>query len=224
MFIETVAKLRPKYMIMENVEGLLLGEAWKYVQEIYRQLKAAGYRTKHWLCKGENMGVPQTRHRVFFVAVRDDVEFDLQYLDMTFNYEPVPYGEIKQGVGRILNPNSKYYSLLGKAQPGDKDLADIKRRIGEKESGFSDVLARDSEVLPTIKANLSIYVAETRSVISIQDIIHAQTFPEDYDFVKHTENNAGYICGMSVPPVMIKRIVQRLIDAGAFSYKEAGDK
>ena len=205
VFIETVAKLRPKVMIMENVEGLLLGEAWKYVQEIYRQLKQAGYKVKHWLCKGENMGVPQTRHRVFFVALREDVYFDLNDLDMSFNYEPVTYGEIKQGVGRILNPNSKYYSLLGEAQPGDKDFADIKRRRGEKESGFSDVLACNSEVLPTIKANLSIYVAETRSVISIQDIIHAQTFPEDYDFVKHTENNAAYICGMSVPPVMIKR-------------------
>lgn len=31
IFIETVKKLKPKVMIMENVEGLLLGEAWSYV-------------------------------------------------------------------------------------------------------------------------------------------------------------------------------------------------
>ena len=31
VFIETVAKLKPKVAIMENVEGLMLGNAWKYV-------------------------------------------------------------------------------------------------------------------------------------------------------------------------------------------------
>ena len=38
VFIDTVAKLRPKVMIMENVEGLIKGEAWSYVQKIYKQL------------------------------------------------------------------------------------------------------------------------------------------------------------------------------------------
>ena len=73
VFIETVAKLKPRCVIMENVEGLLLGEAWSYVQEIYRQFKEIGYEVGHWLLKGENMGVPQKRHRVFFIALRNDV-------------------------------------------------------------------------------------------------------------------------------------------------------
>lgn len=73
VFIETVAKLKPKVMIMENVEGLLLGEAWGYVQRIYKELKDIGYEVGHWLLKGEKMGVPQTRHRVFFIALRNDV-------------------------------------------------------------------------------------------------------------------------------------------------------
>ena len=65
VFIETVEKLRPRCVILENVEGLIMGEAWGYVQEIYKRLKKAGYKVHHWLLKGENMGVPQTRHRVF---------------------------------------------------------------------------------------------------------------------------------------------------------------
>ena len=76
VFIDTVAKLKPKVMIMENVEGLILGDAWTYVQRIYKQLNAIGYKVKHWLLKGENMGVPQTRHRVFFVATRLDFDLD----------------------------------------------------------------------------------------------------------------------------------------------------
>ena len=73
VFIETVAKLKPKCVIMENVEGLLLGEAWNYVREIYRKFGEIGYEVGHWLLKGENMGVPQKRHRVFFIALRNDV-------------------------------------------------------------------------------------------------------------------------------------------------------
>jgi DNA (cytosine-5)-methyltransferase 1 len=73
VFIETVAKLKPKCVIMENVEGLIRGEAFNYVKKIYKQLNDAGYEVGHWLLKGEHMGVPQKRHRVFFIALRNDV-------------------------------------------------------------------------------------------------------------------------------------------------------
>ena len=73
VFIETVAKLKPKCVIMENVEGLIKGEAWSYVQRIYKGFGEIGYEVGHWLLKGEHMGVPQKRHRVFFIALRNDV-------------------------------------------------------------------------------------------------------------------------------------------------------
>lgn len=224
VFIETVAKLRPRVVIMENVEGLLLGEAWKYVQEIYLQLKSAGYKTKHCLCKGEYMGVPQKRHRVFFVALREDTVFDPQDLDMSFNYEPVTYGEIKAGIGDEIGHDSMEYRTLCLATPQDMDLADTYKRLGEKERRYSAKLIWDDSVCQTIVANLFHYRGVEKTKISVEDIIHAQTFPEDYDFGDRTYNNVAYICGMSVPPVMIKRIVQRLIESGVFSYKEAGVK
>lgn len=85
VFIDTVRKLKPKVVIMDNVEGLILGEAFSYVQRIYSEFKDAGYFVHHWLLKWEYMGVPQTRHRVFFVAVRADMEIDPSWLNMTFN-------------------------------------------------------------------------------------------------------------------------------------------
>lgn len=219
VFIETVAKLRPRFVIMENVEGLLLGEAWQYVQEIYKQLKAADYRTKHWLLKGEYMGIPQTRHRVFFICVRDDVCFNIDTLDMSFNYEPVTYGEIKSGVGDEIGHNTLEYRTLSLATPQDRNLADVYKRLGEKERRYSAAVLWDENICPTILAQLFHYRGVEKTKISVEDIIHAQTFPEDYDFSVRNHNNVAYICGMSVPPVMIKRIVQRMIDAGAFAYK-----
>lgn len=217
VFIETVAKLRPKVMIMENVEGLIKGEAWSYVQRIYKELNDIGYKVKHWLCKGEYMGVPQTRHRVFFIGLRNDIPFNLDRLDMTFNYEPVSYGEIKQGKGRSINKKTKLYNMLCKATHNDLRVSDIYLRLGEKEKCFGSKIAWEENVLQTITAKLDYSRGKEKETISTVDIIHAQTFPEDYNFINETWGEVAYICGMSVPPIMIKRIVNRLIESGIFN-------
>lgn len=213
VFIETVAKLKPKCVIMENVEGLLLGEAWTYVQEIYKQFKAAGYSVKHWLCKGEHMGVPQKRHRVFFIALRNDVAFDLEGLDMSFNYEPVLFGEVKEGIG--YNIKGRLHHLLTLALPEEKDMGEVTLRVEGKQSCFNQKIIHDDEVMRTIPAGHNcLWRFTEKTKISKQDIINCSTFPRDYDFIQNSFANVSYICGMSVPPVMIKRIVQRLIESG----------
>lgn len=219
VFIETVAKLKPKVVIMENVEGLLLGEAWQYVQKIYQQFNEIGYKLHHWLLKGENMGVPQTRHRVIFVAIREELDIDPRNLDMSFNYKPITYGEIKSGIGAEIRKDTQTYRLLRIATPSDLRISDVLARLGEKERCFGTKIAWEQNVLQTITANLEYLRGIERTRITIEDIISSQTFPQDYDFVNRTFNNVAYFCGMSVPPVMIKRVVTRLIEQGVFDYK-----
>lgn len=222
VFIETVAKLRPKVVIMENVEGLLLGNAWSYVQEIYRKLNDIGYKVIHKLLKGEEMGVPQTRHRVFFVATR--LDFDFEKLDLTFNYVPIVYGDIKEGELKPLGKDSKFYKLASIATIADKSIADTRVRLGEKGSAFQTLYIRDNMVVPTQRAKPDLIDIENIAYVSKETIRNAQTFPRDYKFDPDTYSNVGYICGMSVPPIMIKRIVTRLIESGLFNYKNLGDK
>lgn len=218
VFIDTAEKLKPKCVVMENVEGLLLGNAWSYVQKIYKQFKDIGYTVKHWLLKGEYMGIPQNRHRVFFIAVRNDIGFDLESLDMSFNYEPVTYGEIKEGKVKPLNKDSKFYNIASQANESDKSIADTRIRLGEKGSAFQTLYIRPHMVMPTQRAKPDTIDIAELSYISRETIRNAQTFPSDYDFVNNTYSNVGYICGMSVPPIMIKRIVTRLIESGVFNY------
>lgn len=227
VFIQTVKKLRPKVVIMENVEGLLLGEAWSYVQEIYKQFREAGYLLHHWLLKGETMGVPQTRHRVFFVGIRSDLMIDPLFLDMSFNYYPVTYGEIKSEFGEPFSEKGKagkFYQLLLTATKDDHSLCDIIVRNGGKATAFQQVIIHDDDVCPTIRASRGFdgYRWPEMTKTTAQDVINSQTFPQDYWF----GNNAGkgiisYICGMSVPPIMIKRIVTRLIEQGVFDYAKS---
>ena len=212
VFIETVAKLKPKVVVMENVEGLLKGEAWSYVQEIYRQFKEIGYKVKHWLLKGENMGVPQKRHRVFFIATR--LDFDFENLNMIFNYAPITFGEITDGTSD--ERTGKMHDIAANSIKGEKCLADTLVRMGEKYSMFGHRIIDEEDVVPTILSGHRDIWLRNGNGISKQDMISSQTFPQDFDFVSNSYGNVEYICGMSVPPIMIKRIVVRLLESGIF--------
>jgi DNA (cytosine-5)-methyltransferase 1 len=218
IFIDTVAKLRPYCVIMENVEGLIKGEAWSYVQRIYKQFNEIGYKVKHWLLNGENMGVPQSRHRVFFIALREDVDFDLYTLDMSFNYEPIPFKLVKEGNGGA--PSEKAKQLLRIAEPTDKNLGDVVKRTENRVSMFNIAIVWDDDICPTIH-NHGFYRGNDKVKFSLEDYRNTQTFPEDYQFESIAQ--ASYICGMSVPPIMIKRIVTRLIESGVFKRRINND-
>lgn len=209
VFIETVAKLSPKVVVMENVEGIMMADAWKYVQEIYKQFKEIGYHCQHFLMRGETMGVPQKRRRVFFIANRIGKE----NIDLSFDYKPVTYGEIKNGKGRSLDKNSKTYKLLCEAKHGEKDLGAAHERLYGKCSFFQSKILYDEDVVLTIRAKSNDFFSfEDKKGMSAEDIIRSQTFPIDYNFKNHTLNNISYVCGMSVPPLMTKRIAERIYE------------
>ena len=42
-----------------------------------------------------------------------------------------------------------------------------------------------------------------------EDIINCQTFPQDYDFM---DQRAQYVCGMSVPPVMMAHVAHEVYE------------
>lgn len=215
IFIETVDKLRPKVVIMENVEGLLLGEAFEYCRKIYKMFSDIGYKVRHKLLCGEDMGVPQKRHRVFFIATR--LNFDLEKIDLNFFYEPITYGEITSGDSD--ERNGKMHDIAAQSIKGEKNLADVLVRLGEKYSMFGHRIIDEEDIIPTILSGHRDIWLRNGNGISKGDIISAQTFPQDYDFGNNSYANVEYICGMSVPPIMIKRIVTRIIESGIFEVK-----
>lgn len=144
----------------------------------------------------------------------------MKQIDLKFNYSPITYGEIKTGGGVPLDKESKTYKLLEDAIPTDESLSDIVVRQSKRPSRFDDKISWNENVLHTIRAAGTHFRGEERTYISIEDIIYAQTFPEDYNFGNNTLGKVQYVCGMSVPPIMIKRIVQRIISSGVFNNSE----
>ena len=138
-------------------------------------------------------------------------------IDLSFNYEPITYGEIREGKGRPINKDTQTYEMLLKATPDDLRIADVFVRLGMKEKCFGAKIAWNDKVLQTLTAKLDYSRGVEKERITEKDIIHAQTFPEDYDFMSNSWHDVAYICGMSVPPIMIKRIVTKLIGMGVFN-------
>ena len=208
VFIETVNKLRPKMVVMENVEGLTKGNAWSYVQRIYKHFQEIGYQVHHWLLKGEKMGIPQKRHRVFFIATRLE-GVDLSKLDMSFLYKPIEFAKVKTDEGTpILSETLN--ELLSQVRYGDRNLENACLRLRGKPSFFNYCLVYDDQVAPTVTAHCNNIRWDNKSFLSRKDIISISTFPQDYDFMSDSIDAVSYICGMSVPPIMIKRIAERL--------------
>lgn len=215
IFIDTVAKLKPKTVIMENVEGLARGNALQYLNKVYDKFKSIGYQVRCYLLKGEEMGVPQKRHRVFFIATKD-LAFDYNNLDMNFNYEPVVYGTIKTGEHKPVNTDTKTHKVLCEVRDNETYLDRAYARLYGKPSWFQPYIIKDDVVLSTMRAkspDVFFKSNEDFYFINNDEVRNSQTFPQDYNF---DGNEIGYVCGMSVPPVMTKRIVERMLNAEMF--------
>ena len=61
--------------------------------------------------------------------------------------------------------------------------------------------------MQTIVSGSSLYRMCDGLLMTDKDIISCQTFPQDYDFMGQS---VQYICGMSVPPVMMAKISEQV--------------
>ena len=216
-FIDLARTLQPKVVIAENVKGMLIGEAVNYVIRIREELEEAGYYVQHFLLNAAKMGVPQRRERVFFLCLRKDIAepvleqatlFEkLPKIDMDFSGEEIPFGEIADEDGDPLQPS--VYKLWKHRKPGDITLAAACLRVRGKGSFFNHAFAYRDRICPTITAHAEMIMhVDTPRKLSKREVVLASTFPVDYDF---GEGKAwGYICGMSVPPVMMAQVAERV--------------
>ena len=71
--LELSEEIKPKVIIGENVDGLLAGETKIKLNEIVNTFEKIGYDVSYKILDASHFGVPQSRRRVIFIAVREDV-------------------------------------------------------------------------------------------------------------------------------------------------------
>ena len=207
-FIEVAKRLQPKIVIAENVKGIISGKAKGYVNEIIKDLNNAGYDVQIFLFNAARMGVPQARERVFFLGRRKDL--NLPEIKLNFNEPVIPFKTVRSKKGvEIVKDDSVAAKLLKHRKKSDKKLSHISQRIRRSDKGFTNLIYADEKPAGTLTAGGSLYRMYDGLKLSKQDIINCQTFPQDYDFGKES---AQYVCGMSVPPVMIANIASEIYE------------
>jgi len=72
-YVRLLRGLRPKILIMENVSGMVKGKMKLIFAEILKELKESGYHVSARLMNAMYYGVPQSRQRMIFVGVREDI-------------------------------------------------------------------------------------------------------------------------------------------------------
>jgi DNA (cytosine-5)-methyltransferase 1 len=96
-YLRVVKDLAPKWLVMENVTGLLSISGGALVRTISEEIANLGYAVEWRILRAEDYGVPQERRRVVFLANRIDA--------------PIRFPKIKYGAGLI--PFTTVWDAIG---------------------------------------------------------------------------------------------------------------
>ena len=76
-FLRIAEALKPRWLVLENVPGLLSSNKGLDFQRLLREMVASGYGGIAWRClDARYFGVPQRRRRIFIVARRAETSID----------------------------------------------------------------------------------------------------------------------------------------------------
>jgi len=77
-YVRLLRGLQPKVLVMENVSGMVKGKMKLIFVDILKDLKSSGYHVSARLMNAMYYGVPQSRQRMIFVGVREDLWNSIQ--------------------------------------------------------------------------------------------------------------------------------------------------
>ena len=100
--IRIVNKLKPKYVIWENVKNIISKKHIHNFNNYLEEMNRGGYTSYYQVLNAKNYGIPQNRERVFTVSIRND-------LNQTFEFPTKQ--ELKFKLKDLLEENvdEKYY-------------------------------------------------------------------------------------------------------------------
>lgn len=100
--LRIVEKVKPKYVIWENVKNLLSKKHRHNFDAYLEAMDKLGYHSQYQVLNAKDFGVPQNRERVFTVSIRNDLNVDFKF--------PEPQ-ELAIRLKDVLEPqvDEKYY-------------------------------------------------------------------------------------------------------------------
>ncbi|NCQ71716.1 MAG: DNA cytosine methyltransferase [Microcystis aeruginosa L111-01] len=127
-YIHALRTIKPKWFLMENVEGLLTADKGKYVYEAAVAFVRCGYQIRIEKVYAQEYGVPQRRKRVIIIGNRLGIDFKFpepqmltygrifRYSDVTLRHTiadlPKPSDNNREHLNYILQATSSWERYL----------------------------------------------------------------------------------------------------------------
>ena len=216
-YLDLVGRLRPKVAIAENVKGMIQGNAKGYVKMIMARFKELGYRPQLFLLNSADCGVPQKRERVFFCAIREDIE--APPLKLAPMHRWISAGEATQDLQVLTTdeikdtqPTTNVFARWELTSLGDNFQQANLKLTGKKESWFSRLRVDGAAPANTVTSHAAsdLYHWQVCRKFTIKELKRFSSFPDDYH--AKTDKIGKYMIGMSVPPKMTEQVARAVID------------
>lgn len=214
--VKVLKRYKPLWFMAENVGGLKSANEGKAFECIKKDLIDAGYRIYPNLYKFEEYGVPQARHRMIIVGIREDLPYDYKVpstekyrnVDVTcktaIEVPPIP----KDATNNELTKQSDtVVERLKHIKPGQNAFtADLPEelKLNVRGAKISQIYKRLDPTKPAYTVTGSggggthIYHYKEHRALTNRERARLQTFPDDYVFEGSKESVRKQI-GMAVP-------------------------
>ncbi|MCL6423680.1 DNA cytosine methyltransferase [Brachybacterium sp. JHP9] len=223
--VKALRMFRPAFFLAENVGGLASNKEGDAFARILEDMRAVGYRLTPHLYKFERYGVPQARHRIIIIGIRED-------LDVRFEVpSPAPYEHADVSARTALadipewaahqeptRQSATVIERLNLIRPGQNVFtADLPERLQYRtRTQISQLYRRlhpDEPSYTVIGAGgggTHVYHWEEPRALTNRERARLQTFPDDFTF----EGGKGSVrkqIGMAVPVAGARVIFEAIL-------------
>ena len=238
-YVRIAKDIKPKVIIGENVAGLDAGEAKQKRNQIDKAFGEIGYDVSYKILNAAYFGVPQSRRRLFFIAVREDVLPKTEYNFMTIgnifpqeNKEVVTVGEALEDLELDSEEvkwctdtwiKSAHYKDTAALMPDDPDKVLGGNDYHPKGWHFNVKKMSRHHPAPTITTNADVCHFIEKRRLTIKEIKRLMSLPDDF-IVTGSMSQKTERCGRMVPSLMMKAIAESVYKNVIEPYNKSLDK
>lgn len=230
--VKALRQFKPMWFLAENVGGLRNANEGKAFTKILAELRDAEYAITPHLYKFEEYGIPQARHRIIIVGIRND-------LKVTYHVpSPEPYKNIDNSCSTAIEvPPIPAEAFNNEATKQSKQVVERLKHIQPGQNAFTANLpkelqlnikgARISQIYKRLDPEKPSYTvtgsggggthiyhwSEPRALTN-RERARLQTFPDDYEF-KGSKESVRKQIGMAVPCKGAKIIFEAILKSFA---------
>lgn len=226
--VKALKHFRPQWFLAENVGGLRNANDGKAFTKILTELREAGYTITPHLYKFEEYGIPQARHRLIIVGIRNDI-------DVVYKVpSTAPYADVDNSCRTAIEvppiPNDAFNNELTRQSA---TVVERLRHIEPGQNAFTANLppefqlnitgAKISQIYKRLDPDKPSYTVtgsggggthiyhwnEPRALTN-RERARLQTFPDTYHFIGSKESVRKQI-GMAVPCKGAKIIFEAIL-------------